>query len=217
MVCLCSLYEKLPTLAGWLPLGHAFVEALKWEQGTRSLHRTVRHQLKTAQTQPNETNSVPTGGSDRGSELSDGRKENTCLWEHPQEGFVCASHGFAPRVSCTTDLNVVNWHGWEDGFLQPGQKSSSVSRRMLQVGKRNIFGKLGTQQSYLRSCPCSSPLLTICTANCTGGYLTTPTWVQEDGLAKEPAMLIVILEAMPNQRDTAVINTEEHIANMLSC
>lgn len=34
MVYLCSLYEKLPTLAGCLPLGHAFVEALKWEQGT---------------------------------------------------------------------------------------------------------------------------------------------------------------------------------------
>lgn len=100
------------------------------------------------------------------------------LWEHPQEGFVCASRGLALHVSCTTDLNVVNWHGWEDSFLQPGQKSASLSRRMLQVGKQDISGK---QKSYLRTCPYSSPLLTKCTANCTSGYLTTPTWVQEDG------------------------------------
>lgn len=75
---------------------------------TCSLHGAVRHQLKTAQIQLNETNSVPTGGSDRGSELCDGQKENTCLREHPQEGFVCTSRGFTPCVTCTTDLNVVN-------------------------------------------------------------------------------------------------------------
>lgn len=57
------------------------------------------------------TNSAPTGGTDRGSELGDGQKENTCLGEHPQEGFVCASRGFALRVSCTTDLNVANRYG----------------------------------------------------------------------------------------------------------
>lgn len=176
MVCLCSFCEKLPTLASWLPLRACLYGSTQMgARYTCSLHGAVRHQAKTAQTQPNVTNSVPTGGSDRGSKLSDGQKENTCLWEHPQEGVVWASCGFTLHVSCTTDLSVVNRHGWENGFLQPGQKSSSSSRRMLQVGKQDIFGKLGPQQSYLRSCFYSSPSPTKCTANCTSGYLTTPT------------------------------------------
>lgn len=181
MACLCSLCEKLPTLAGWLPLGHAFMEALNGSKVHMFAPRGWRHQVKSAWMQPNVTHSVPTGGSDRGSKLRDGQKESTCLWEHPQEGFVCTSRGVALHVSCTTDLNAVNWCGWENGFLQPGQKSSSSSRRMLRVRKQDIFGKLGTQ--HLRSCPYNSPLLTMCTevAQLVVSYPTTPTWVQEDG------------------------------------
>lgn len=60
-----------------------------------SLHGAVRHQVKTAQTQPYVSDSVPTGGGDRCnklSESSDGQKENTHLWEHPREGFLRARH-----------------------------------------------------------------------------------------------------------------------------
>lgn len=80
MACLSSSCEELPTLAGWLPRGPAFMEALKWEQG--SLHRAARHQVKAAQTQPYVSDSVPTGGGDKCNKLgesSDGQKENTCL------------------------------------------------------------------------------------------------------------------------------------------
>lgn len=112
MAGLSSSCEELPTLAGWLPRGPAFMEALKWEQG--SLHRAARHQVKTAQTQPTCPIQFPleavTSATNSVRAVMDKRK--TLAFENiPKRDGCVQAMQLTLHVCCTIDLNVVNRPG----------------------------------------------------------------------------------------------------------
>lgn len=167
MVCLCSSCEKLPTLAGWLPLGHACAQALQREQGTR-VRSTGLRGIQRRLPKPSRTWPIPfplealTGAA---SSVMDNRK--TLAFESIPKRDLCAqavgSHcmGAAPliwvwstdMVSCSLVKNLP---------LHAG--------RCFRLENRTFLGNW-VHSSPIRSCLYSSPLLTICTANCTMGTL----------------------------------------------
>lgn len=113
-----------------------------------SLHKTVRHQQRLPK--PSQTCPIPFP--------LEAMTDATIQWEQwrtkgkhspsrapLRRACVCqlCSSRCTCAMRCTIELNVANRHVWGKGFLQLGQisSSSSLSRRVLQAGKKGHFGE----------------------------------------------------------------------------
>lgn len=143
-VCLPSVRSCLPWLAGC----HGGLPLWKHSNGSK-VRSTGLQDIRWRLPKPSRTCPIQfpleavTSATNSVRAVMDKRK--TLAFESiPERDWCVQATQVALHVCCTIDLNVVNGRGWENGFLQPHQKTSSSSRRMLQVGKKDIWGKLGT-------------------------------------------------------------------------